>query len=191
MDVACGVVHSLTGTAANEADITQMAAVLHGQEEAVFADAGYTGAANRPEHAARAVSWNIAVKRGIIRARPKALRDLAEAEERVLAQVRGRSLPPRKPGSSTPFTSSRTCSAIKSCAIAGWPKTPRNSTPCSPWPIWRSSRRRCSRQPRRENPETTLIIEQHTNIAAFLGINREILPTEPVALDGRLRARSS
>jgi IS5 family transposase len=88
VDVASGVVHSLTGTAANEADITQMAAVLHGQEKAVFADAGYTGAAKRSEHAEREVSWNIAVKRGIIKALPKALRDLAEPEERALAQVR-------------------------------------------------------------------------------------------------------
>lgn len=88
VDVASGVVHSLTGTAANEADINQMAAVLHGQEEAVFADAGDPGAAKRPEHAEREVSWNIAVKRGIIKALPKALRDLAEPEERALAQVR-------------------------------------------------------------------------------------------------------
>ena len=88
MDVASGVVHSLTGTAANEADINQMAAVLHGQEQAVFADAGYTGAAKRPEHAEREVSWNIAVKRGIIKALPKALRALAEPVERALAQVR-------------------------------------------------------------------------------------------------------
>jgi IS5 family transposase len=88
VDVASGVVHSLTGTAANEADINQMAAVLHGQEEAVFADAGYTGAAKRAEHAERKVSWNIAIKRGIIKALPKALRDLAEPAERALAQVR-------------------------------------------------------------------------------------------------------
>jgi transposase, IS5 family len=40
VDVASGVVHTLTGTAANDADITQMAALLHGREEAVFADAG-------------------------------------------------------------------------------------------------------------------------------------------------------
>ncbi len=64
MDVASGVVHTLTGTAANEADITQMAALLHGRESAVFADAGYTGAAKRPEHADREVSWNIVIKRG-------------------------------------------------------------------------------------------------------------------------------
>ena len=34
VDVASGVVHTVVGTAANEADINQMAAVLHGQEEA-------------------------------------------------------------------------------------------------------------------------------------------------------------
>ena len=48
VDVASGVVHMLTGTAANEADINQMAEVLHGHEEAVFADAGHTGAVKRP-----------------------------------------------------------------------------------------------------------------------------------------------
>jgi IS5 family transposase len=88
VDVASGVVHTLTGTAANEADITQMATVLHGQEEAVFADAGYTGADKRPEHAERDVSWNIAIKRSIIKALPKGLRDMAEPVERALSQVR-------------------------------------------------------------------------------------------------------
>jgi transposase, IS5 family len=88
VDVASGVVHTVTGTAANEADINQMAAVLHGREEAVFADAGYTGADKRPEHEERDVSWNIAIKRGIIKALPKGLRDWAEAIERALSQVR-------------------------------------------------------------------------------------------------------
>ena len=88
VDVASGVVHTLVGTAANEADITQMAAVLHGREEAVFADAGYTGADKRPEHEDRDVSWNIAIKRSIIKALPKGLQDVAEAVERALAQLR-------------------------------------------------------------------------------------------------------
>jgi transposase, IS5 family len=88
VDVASGVVHTLTGTAANEADINQMAALLHGQEEAVFADAGYAGADKRPEHEDREVSWNIAIKRSIIKALPKPLRDLAEPVERALSQVR-------------------------------------------------------------------------------------------------------
>jgi transposase, IS5 family len=88
VDVASGVVHTVIGTAANEADINQTASLLHGQESAVFADAGYTGADKRPEHADRDVSWNIAIKRSIIKALPKRLRDLAEPVERALSQVR-------------------------------------------------------------------------------------------------------
>jgi len=88
VDVASGVVHTVVGTAANEADINQMAAVLHGREEAVFADAGYTGADKRPELSERDISWNVAIKRGIIKALPKTLRDVAEPIERALSQVR-------------------------------------------------------------------------------------------------------
>ena len=78
----------MVGTAANEADINQTAALLHGREEAVFADAGYTGAAKRPELADRDLDWNIAIKRSIIKALPKTLRDWAEAVEKALSQVR-------------------------------------------------------------------------------------------------------
>ena len=88
VDVASGVVHTVIGTAANEADINQMAAVLHGQEKAVFADAGYTGADKRPELEDCDVSWNIAIKRSIIKALPERLRNWAEAVERALSQVR-------------------------------------------------------------------------------------------------------
>ncbi len=88
VDVASGVVHTVVGTAANEADINQAASLLHGQEEAVFADAGYTGVDKRPELADCDVDWNIAIKRSIIKALPKDLRDLAEAIERALSQVR-------------------------------------------------------------------------------------------------------
>src|SRR5947207_13462087 len=88
VDVASGVVHTVVGTAANEADINQTAALLHGQEEAVFDDAGYSGADKRLELEDCDVSWNIAIKRGIIKALPKALRDWAEAVECALSQVR-------------------------------------------------------------------------------------------------------
>src|SRR6266849_5091392 len=70
---------------------TRPARGSHGREAAVFADAGYTGADKRPEHEerpGREVSWNIAVRRGIIKALPQRLRDLAEPVERALAQVR-------------------------------------------------------------------------------------------------------
>ena len=88
VDVAAGVVHTVVGTAANEADINQTAALLHGEEEAVFADAGYRGADKRPELADRDVSWNIAIKRSMIKSLPPRLRELAEPVERMLAQVR-------------------------------------------------------------------------------------------------------
>src|SRR3712207_5538155 len=80
VDVASGLVHTVTGTAANEADIAQTAALLHGEEEDVFGDAGYTGADKRPELAA--------IRRSIIKALPQALREWAEPVERALSQVR-------------------------------------------------------------------------------------------------------
>src|SRR4051794_39076227 len=88
VDVAAGLVHTVKGTAANEADVTQTAALLHGQEADAFGDAGYTGADKRPELEERDVSWNIAIKRSIIKALPQALRELAEPVERALSQLR-------------------------------------------------------------------------------------------------------
>ena len=88
VDVASRLVHTVVGTAANEADVTQTAKLLHGQEEDVFGDAGYTGADKRPELADCDVCWNIAIKRSIIKALPQTLRELAEPVERALAQMR-------------------------------------------------------------------------------------------------------
>src|SRR6478609_2929371 len=79
---------SSVSTARASQTASQTAALLHGEEEDVFGDAGYTGADKRPEFEDRDVSWNIAVKRSIIKALPKALRELAEPVERALAQVR-------------------------------------------------------------------------------------------------------
>ena len=56
VDVASGLVHTVVGTIANEADIAPTAKLLHGQEENVFGDAGYTGADKRPELEDRDVS---------------------------------------------------------------------------------------------------------------------------------------
>ncbi len=136
VDVASGLVHTMVGTAANKADINQTASLLHGQEEAVFADAGYTGADKRPELENRDVDWNIAVKRSIIKALPKALRDWAEVVERALSQVRAWVEHPfhivKNPG----LRRGRLCSAIRSGAIAASSRTPRNCAHCSRWPTW-------------------------------------------------------
>jgi IS5 family transposase len=128
VDVGSGLVHTLTGTAANEADITPMAAPLQGEEEAVFADAGYTGADKRPEHEDGGVAWNIAIKRGIIKALPKGLREMAESVERALAQLRA-------PVEHS-FHIVKTCSDIRRCATAASTRTRHSSTPCSPRLTW-------------------------------------------------------
>jgi IS5 family transposase len=47
VDAASGLVHTVTTTAANEADVEQVADLLHGKEQHVWADSGYRGAQAR------------------------------------------------------------------------------------------------------------------------------------------------
>ena len=56
VDDESGLVHSVVGTAANVADVTQVDKLLHGDENMVGADAGYTGVEKRPEHEGRGSS---------------------------------------------------------------------------------------------------------------------------------------
>lgn len=58
-----GQVHHVHGTAANVADVTLVAHLLHGEENAVYADAGCTGVEKRDEHESRKVIWQIAGRR--------------------------------------------------------------------------------------------------------------------------------
>lgn len=62
VDADSGLVHTVIGTAANVNDVTQGHALLHGEEEVVFADAGYQGAPKRDE--ATGVDWHIAMRPG-------------------------------------------------------------------------------------------------------------------------------
>lgn len=57
VDVDSGLVHTVTTTAANEADVEQVGDLLHGKEDAVWADSGYRGAQARVTHD---VQWHIA-----------------------------------------------------------------------------------------------------------------------------------
>ena len=59
VDAESGLVHSVVGTSANVNDVTQAAALLHGEETTVFADSGYQGAQKRAE-ARPGVTWHIA-----------------------------------------------------------------------------------------------------------------------------------
>ena len=62
VDADSGLVHTVIGTAANVNDVTQGHALLHGEEQVVFADAGYQGAPKRDE--ATGVDWHIAMRPG-------------------------------------------------------------------------------------------------------------------------------
>jgi IS5 family transposase len=62
-NVESGLVHHVYGTAANVADVTQVAELLHGEENAVYADAGYTGVEKRDEHETCELIWQIVARR--------------------------------------------------------------------------------------------------------------------------------
>jgi IS5 family transposase len=91
VDAQSGLVHSVSGTAANVADIAQTHALLHGAEKQAYADAGYLGVEKREEIAARRpdVEWHVAAKRGKVKAMAEGLlKELTVRLERVKAQVR-------------------------------------------------------------------------------------------------------
>ena len=92
VDAESGLVHSLTTTAANVADIIETAALLHGDEDTVFADAGYTGVAKREEMNTVAVDWQIAAKRSIVKKvnEKRPLRALLDELEHAKASIRAK-----------------------------------------------------------------------------------------------------
>ena len=91
VDAGSGLVHSVTVSPANEADINQAKHLLHGEEEAVFGDAGYTGIEQRKEIKEKAprAEFHIAQKRSKVAAMAKgSLKEAVIAYEKAKAQVR-------------------------------------------------------------------------------------------------------
>ncbi|HBP5530687.1 TPA: IS5 family transposase [Pseudomonas aeruginosa] len=93
VDDESGLVHSVVGTAANVADVTRVDKLLHGDEQRVGGDAGYTGVDKRPEHADRKVVWQIAARRSTYKKLGKrsvlykAKRRIEQAKAQVRAKV--------------------------------------------------------------------------------------------------------
>jgi IS5 family transposase len=97
VDADSGLVHSVHATAANESDVAHTHEVLHGEEQRVHVDAGYTGVHKRDEITqaqARGeiradLHWHVATKRGVIKAMPEGvLKELTVLVERKKAQIR-------------------------------------------------------------------------------------------------------
>lgn len=65
VDAHSGLVHSVVGTAASVNDVTQAGALLHGDEEVAFGDAGYQGVHKRIE--AHGPQWHVAMRPGLRR----------------------------------------------------------------------------------------------------------------------------
>lgn len=83
VDAASGIIHTLVTTSAQVADIVKTTELLNGEEELVYADAGYTGIEKRDEvkKQEKNITWLIAKRR-------RALRKMAESlkKEALLAE---------------------------------------------------------------------------------------------------------
>ena len=89
VDVESGLVHTVTTTAANAADVTQTEHLLHGEEVAVYADAGYTGAEKRVDR--ENIAWHVAARRGKVNAIVNdAIREATKGLETLKARIRAR-----------------------------------------------------------------------------------------------------
>jgi IS5 family transposase len=62
VDADSGLVHTVIGTSANVNDLNVAGALLHGEEQTAFGDAGYQGVHKREE--AQGPDWHVAMRRG-------------------------------------------------------------------------------------------------------------------------------
>jgi transposase, IS5 family len=69
VDAESGLVHTITTTPANTADVMEVEKLLHGEETVAYADAGYIGADKRVTR--RGLIWHIAARRGSVKAMPE------------------------------------------------------------------------------------------------------------------------
>src|SRR5690554_2084108 len=90
VDLHTGLVHSVVGTAANVADVTQVDGLLHGEEELVLGDAGYQGVGKREEHQGRDVQWHIALRPSLRKKLSKTVQSLQDAYEHTKASLRAK-----------------------------------------------------------------------------------------------------
>ena len=89
VDADGGLVHTVTTSAANEADVEHVAELLHGKEQAVWADSGYRGAPDRVQR--EDLQWNIAARRSDIDKMPEGkAKDRAKKQEHEKASKRAK-----------------------------------------------------------------------------------------------------
>ncbi len=129
VDVASGVVHTVIGTAANEADINQTAALLHGAGGGCLRRCRL----QRSGQAARVCGLRCLLEHRDQAQHHQAIAqtatDRAEAVERALSQVRAWVEHPFHVVKNPPVRH-------KKLRYRGLAKNTAHSTPCSRWPTW-------------------------------------------------------
>ena len=90
VDAHSGLVHTVAGTAANVNDLNMAGALLHGEEQAAFGDAGYQGVHKRPE--AAGPTWHVAMRPGLRRQLNPFIEPdfVAERVEKMKASIRAK-----------------------------------------------------------------------------------------------------
>ena len=90
VDTHSGLVHTVAGTAANVNDLNMAGALLHGDEEAAFGDAGYQGVHKRTE--AAGPTWHVAMRPGLRRKLNPFIEPdfVAERVEKMKASIRSK-----------------------------------------------------------------------------------------------------
>jgi IS5 family transposase len=91
VDAGTGYVHSVTVTAANVHDLDEAVNLVRGDDEVVYADAGYQGAQKRPEiaedeHRSK-IEWRVAARKGRLKAMPAQDRAMQSRQAGVRAKV--------------------------------------------------------------------------------------------------------
>ena len=91
VDAESGLVHTVAGSAGSVNDVVMANSLLHGDETEAWGDAGYQGAAKRPD-ANPDVRWNIAMRPGKRQQldKTKLLDDLTDQLERIKASIRAK-----------------------------------------------------------------------------------------------------
>ncbi|KAF0832989.1 IS5 family transposase [Ornithinibacter aureus] len=90
-DAGTGYVHTVTATAANVHDLDEAVHLVRADDEVVYADAGYQGAAKRPEIAENEdlsqITWQVAPRKGVLKTMPEHDRAVASRQASVRAKV--------------------------------------------------------------------------------------------------------
>jgi IS5 family transposase len=89
VDAGTGYVHSVTVTAANVHDLDEAVNLVRADDEVIYADAGYQGAARRPELDANrsSVQWRIAARKGVLKTMTEYDRALESPKASARAKV--------------------------------------------------------------------------------------------------------